>query len=239
MTAGLARQEPLRIYIGWDSREPIAYDVCRHSLERHASAPLDIAALKQDELRAAGLYWRDVDPLASTEFTYTRFLVPHLAGYRGWALFCDCDFLWTADVGRLFAQADERFALMCVQHDYRPTERTKMDGKVQTVYPRKNWSSMMLFNCDHPAHAALTPETVNTESGAFLHRFQWLKDEQIGAVDHEWNWLEGWYDKPAGGMPPAAIHYTRGGPWFENWQDVDYADLWNRERDLVSGKTGS
>ncbi|UUX48396.1 hypothetical protein NUH88_13335 [Nisaea acidiphila] len=236
MNAAGPSPSPLRIFIGWDSREPIAYDVCVHSLERTSHGPLAIEPLKQDELRAQGLYSRDIDPLASTEFTYTRFLVPHLAGYEGWALFCDCDFLWTRDVADLFAAATDDKALICVQHDYRPTERTKMDGKVQTVYPRKNWSSMMLLNCGHPANAALTPDIVNRESGAFLHRFQWLDDSLIGGVDHTWNWLEGWYDKPADGNPPAAIHYTRGGPWFDEWQDVDYGDLWSAEADMVRAK---
>lgn len=225
---------PLRIYVGWDSREPIAYDVCENSLQRHSQSELEIIPLKLDDLRKKGLYSRDEDPLASTEFTYTRFLTPYLAGYRGWALFCDCDFLWTTDVAKLFAQADDNKALICVQHDYKPTERTKMDGKPQSVYPRKNWSSMMLINCGHPANAVLTPDVVNRESGAYLHRFQWLPDDLLGAVDHTWNWLEGWYDKPADGSYPAAIHYTRGGPWFENWQDVDYGDLWIAESKRIS-----
>ena len=230
---------PLRIFVGWDSRETIAYDVCEHSLLRHSSAELEIIPLKQDELRARNLFTRDLDPLASTEFTYTRFLMPYLDGYKGWALFCDCDFLWTRDVAQLFAEADDSKAILCVQHDYQPTERTKMDGKIQTNYPRKNWSSMMLMNCAHPANAALTPEIVNKETGAFLHRFQWLDDTLNGGVHHTWNWLEGWYDKPADGQPPAAIHYTRGGPWFKEWQDVDYGDLWTAESKLVSASESS
>ena len=236
MTIADTASSPLRIFVGWDSRETIAYDVCEHSLQRHSSTDLEIIPLKQDELRARKLFTRDLDPLASTEFTYTRFLMPHLAGYEGWALFCDCDFLWTRDVAQLFAEADDSKAILCVQHDYQPTERTKMDGKVQTNYPRKNWSSMMLMNCGHPANAALTPEIVNTETGAFLHRFQWLDDALIGSVHHTWNWLEGWYDKPSDSQPPAAVHYTRGGPWFKEWQDVDYGDLWTAEADMVRAK---
>jgi hypothetical protein len=119
-----------------------------------------------------------------------------------------------------------------VQHDYRPTEKTKMDGAVQTVYPRKNWSSLMLFNCEHPSVRRLTPEVVNRESGAYLHRFQWVADEDIGALPVEWNWLEGWNQKPAQGTPKA-VHFTRGGPWFPNWQNVDYGDLWRAERDAM------
>jgi lipopolysaccharide biosynthesis glycosyltransferase len=222
--------EPFRIYIGWDRREPEAYDVAEFSLKRRASIALAVMPIKLDELRARGLYHRDQDPLASTEFTYSRFLAPALAGYRGWALFCDCDFLWLADVAGLVEYTRATKALYCVQHDYRPTETTKMDGAAQTVYPRKNWSSLMLFNCDHPSVKSLTPEVVNRESGAYLHRMQWVSDDDIGALPVEWNWLEGWNQKPAQGTPKV-VHFTRGGPWFERWQNVDYGELWCAERE--------
>ena len=229
---------PFRIFVGWDSREDIAYQVCRHSLLKRSSIPLDVRPIVQSELREQGLYSKAPDKLASTEFTYTRFFVPHLAGYQGWALFCDSDFLWLGDVADLVAQADDRYAIMCVHHDHRTTEKTKMDGRVQTVYPRKNWSSLVLYNCGHPANRALTPEVVNREGGAFLHRFQWLDDDLIGAVPETWNWLEGWNAPPPDG-PPKVVHFTRGGPWFENWQDVAYGDLWLAERDdyLAAHKT--
>jgi hypothetical protein len=219
---------PLRVFVGWDSREDIAYRVCRHSILRRASVPVSVIPLKRSGLRDRGLYTRGEDPLASTEFTYTRFFVPYLMEYRGWALFCDCDFLWLADVAELFALADDRFAVMCVQHDHRPSETWKMDNKKQSVYPRKNWSSMVLYNCGHPKNRALTPELISRETGSFLHRFLWLEDSEIGGVPETWNWLEGWCQKPADG-PPKAIHYARGGPWFEAWRDVDYAALWLAE----------
>jgi hypothetical protein len=225
---------PLRVYIGWDSREDIAYRVARHSLLRHASIPVEVTALRQDELRAQGLYTRAEDPLATTEFTYTRFLVPHLAGYAGWALFVDCDFLFFGDVAELLAHCDDRLALACVHHDYAPTDTTKMDGKPQTAYPRKNWSSFMLLNCGHPATRTLTPERVNRETGAYLHRLEWAPDPQIGALPADWNWLEGWSPRPAEGYP-RAVHMTRGGPWFEGWQDVDYADEWRAEAAMAGG----
>ena len=158
--------QPFPIYVGWDSREDIAYQVCRSSLLRHASGPIDVTPLKQEDLCKRGLYRRERDPLASTEFTYTRFLVPALTGYQGWALFCDCDFLWTADVTQLMASVDDRYAVMCVHHDHNPPETVKMDGAIQTRYPRKNWSSMVLYHCGHPANAGLTPELVSTETGA-------------------------------------------------------------------------
>lgn len=227
-----------RVFVGWDSREDIAWQVCRSSMLRHASVPIAVTALRQSQLREAGLYRKSIDPLASTEFTYTRFFVPHLAGHAGWALFCDCDFLWLGDVGELFALADERYALMCVHHDHRPPETMKMDGCVQTLYPRKNWSSMVLYNCGHPANRALTPDVVNREGGAFLHRFQWLDDALIGAVPETWNWLEGWNAKPANGKPNV-VHYTRGGPWFSNWQDVEYAAEWLDEAQRFEAEGGA
>jgi hypothetical protein len=228
-----------RVYVGWDQREPIAYDVAKFSLERRASVPVEVVPIKLEELRAKGLYSRTADPLASTEFTYSRFLTPVLAGYRGWALFCDCDFLWLGDVAGLLPYTKSSKALFCVQHDYKPKETTKMDGAVQTSYPRKNWSSLMLLNCDHPAVRTLTPEVVNAQTGAYLHRMQWVADEDIGALPVEWNWLEGWNEKSESGSPKA-VHFTRGGPWFAEWQNVDYGELWRAERDamLQSQNTG-
>ncbi|GIL03003.1 MAG: hypothetical protein BroJett030_29020 [Alphaproteobacteria bacterium] len=223
---------PFRIYIGWDSREDIAYQVARHSLLKHASVPVEVIPIKLPELVARGLYTRDIDPLASTEFTYSRFLTPALAGFDGWALFCDCDFLFFADVAGLAAYQKPEHAVACVKHDYTPKESTKMDGQVQTVYPRKNWSSFMLFNCAHPSTRRLTVETVNRETGAYLHRMQWAADAEIGDIPIEWNWLEGWNEMPATGTPNA-VHYTRGGPWFDNWQDVAYADRWKAEAEEV------
>jgi lipopolysaccharide biosynthesis glycosyltransferase len=227
---------PFPIFIGWDRREPIAYEVAKFSLERRASIPVDVRPIKLDELQQQKMYWREQDPLASTEFTYSRFLTPKLANYRGWALFCDCDFLFLSDIAELASYAKGNKAVYCVQHDYRPSETTKMDGAVQTVYPRKNWSSLMLFNCEHPSVRVLTPEIVNRETAAYLHRMQWAADNDIGALPVEWNWLEGWNKKPTNGTPNA-IHFTRGGPWFEHWQNVEYGSLWLAERAMLdSGK---
>ena len=220
-----------KIFVGYDSREDIAWQVARHSLLRHADGDLDVIPLRQPTLRELQLYTRPYDALSSTEFSLTRFLTPFIAARSGWVLFCDCDFLFTTDVRKVFEKLDASKALYCVQHDYTPAHGVKMDGKQQTIYPRKNWSSFMLFNCDHPDVQALTPSVVNTASPAYLHRFEWIRDDAaIGALDLDWNFLEGEYQKPA--TTPRVIHYTNGGPWFDNWKDVDFADLWLRERDL-------
>ena len=214
----------MKIFIGWDSREEDAYKVCVHTIKKHASKDVEIIPLKRDELIKDGLYTRDEGGNVSTEFAYTRFFTPYLAGYKGWALFIDCDFLFTRDVAELFSLAEPQYAVMCVQHDYTPSAAIKMDGQKQVAYPRKNWSSCVLWNCGHPANAIITPDIVNTETGAFLHRFQWLSDNLIGELPLEWNWLEGEYEKPD--EIPAVIHYTNGGAWFKECQDVDYAQEW-------------
>ena len=213
------------VYIGWDSREPIAADVCEYSIQQNASEPVTIHMLKQDELRENLLYTRPRDVQASTEFTFTRFLVPRLNDYQGWAIFCDCDFLWLGDIQELIAQADPRYAVMLVKHDYRPQNTVKMDGQRQEYYPRKNWSSMILFNCGHKSNQWLTPYHINNATGQELHRFSWLKEEEIGELRPEWNWLVGWYHQPWDGTPKA-LHYTEGGPWFDNYSHCAYSDVW-------------
>lgn len=219
----------MKVYVGWDSREDIAYQVCRHSIiTRNENA--DVIPLKQQELIDAKIYNREPDPLSSTEFTFTRFLVPHLANYQGWALFVDCDFVFVEDIQKLFNFTfNQNYAVMVVQHDYYPKNTVKMDGKTQHVYPRKNWSSLILFNCSHPSNAVLTPDLVNKSTGAYLHRFQWLKDEEIGCLSPEWNWLVNWYQEPKHGKPKA-IHYTEGGPWFPNYVNCEYGAVWVEEK---------
>ena len=221
----------LNFFIGYDSKEDIAYRVCKNSLLRKSSINLKIISLKIDELIAKNFYHRAKDPLASTEFTYTRFLIPALMNYKGWAIFCDCDFIFLEDITNLFKDINDSKAVYCVQHDYTPKERHKMDGQKQTIYPRKNWSSFILFNCEHPSNKKLNINLVNSESGSFLHQFKWLSDNEIGSLDERWNWLEGWTSNSNKSFP-YAVHYTRGGPWFDEWQDVEFAKEWLQERDL-------
>mgnify|MGYP001593135349 CR=1 FL=1 len=223
--------KPLKIFVGWDSREDIAYQVCKASIESLASVPIEVIPLKQKELRKHKTYTRPDDKLASTEFTFTRFLIPHLTEFDGWALFIDCDFVALEDVKLLFDQADEKYAVMCAQHDYTPKETVKMDGQVQHIYPRKNWSSMMLINCGHPSNAIVTADFVNDvhKTGAYLHRFSWLQDEEVGELSYEWNWLVGWYNEPDDGKPKF-LHYTEGGPWFKEYESCEYASEWYNAR---------
>lgn len=225
-----------KVFIGWDSRENVSFEVCRSSIEvRNKSSHLLIAPLKQKVLRDSGVYSRPIDALASTEFSLTRFLVPFLSGYEGFSLFVDCDFIFTEDINNLMAKIDPTKAVHVVQHDYQPKEGVKMDGQIQHLYPRKNWSSFILFNCAHPSNRQLTPELVNSESPQFLHRFSWLKDSEIGSISHDWNYLVGWYNDR---KMPKGIHFTEGGPWFEKHEDCEFSKLWlleffNMSRNLV------
>lgn len=209
----------LRIFIGWDSRFPEPADVLAYSLKKHSSIPLDIRYLKIHEL---GLQ-REVDPLASTEFTYSRFLVPHLCGFEGKAVFMDNDMLCFGDIRELDELDMSDLALRVVKHDYQPTNAVKMYGAKQTCYPRKNWSSLMIMNCEKLK--LWTKEVVETQTGAYLHRFQDIPDEQIGEIPDTWNTLD-WMDQST-----KLIHYTNGGPWFKEYEDHPHADVWYAARD--------
>ena len=208
-----------RIFVGYDPSQQIAYDVLKYSLHKHASEPIEVIAIDADKL---AFFNRPVDPLASTPFTYTRFLVPYLCGYEGIALFMDSDMLALGDISELFHLPMDGLALRVRKHDYRPDETVKMGGKVQTQYPRKNWSSLMLMN-NAELHA-WTKEAVETQSGAWLHRFEPIADEKIGDISPEWNVL----DHMTG--PTKLLHYTSGGPWLKGCEDADHADLWHEYR---------
>ncbi len=213
---------PLQIFIGYDRAEPVAFHVLAASILRRLSRPLAITPIVRTALNH--VYTRERAPNEATEFSLTRFLVPYLSGYQGFSLFLDCDMLAQVDVGDvlLHAMADLGKAVYVCQHDYVPKSLTKFDGHEQTKYPKKNWSSVCLF--DNAKCMALTPEYVNTATGLELHRFQWLdSDSQIGSLPLEWNWLVGEY--PAN--PKAKIlHYTNGTPCFAAYADCDQADLW-------------
>ena len=216
-----------KIYIGYDSREDIAYQVCKSSIITHCSdlSKVEILPLKLSELREKGLYWRGEDRLASTEFTYSRFLVFFLSNFEGLSLFVDCDTLFLDDPLKLLELYDSKYTLQLIKHDYNPLSKFKMDGRVQTQYPRKNWSSVILWNNSHLYNKQLTPYIVNKESGAYLHRFEWVEDKFIGELSYEWNWLTDWYEEGS----PKLLHFTEGGPWFENYRRCKYSNLWIKE----------
>lgn len=216
-----------RIFIGWDPNEIPAYHALCHSIIRHASAPVSITPLKLDHLPM----WRERHALQSTEFSFSRFLVPYLCNYEGQALFMDVDMLVTRDIVELFQMGSERYAVSVVKHDYTPSSTVKFLDQPQSPYPRKNWSSVMLFN--NAQCRDLNPRTVNTKTGMDLHRFTWIHDSQIGSLPVTWNFLVGEYELPD--EVPANIHWTLGGPWFEEYRDAPYAGLWFEELEMVNG----
>ena len=222
----------LKVFIGYDPKEDEAWNVCGFSLLRHAKSNVTIHPLKQNALRELGLYTREFDTGASTEFSISRFLTPYLNSNEGWVVFVDCDFLFTVDIKNVLKGLDNSKAVYVVKHDYTPSKTFKMDGAAQSIYPRKNWSSFMVFNCAHQDVKSLTPAVVNAASPKYLHRFEWVKDDNhIGELPLSWNFLEGEYEVPSN--LPNAIHYTNGGPWFEDWQEVDFAEEWRKERNLM------
>jgi len=226
----------MRIYVGYDTREKLAYDVCKYSIHKH-NPDIEVLPLKLKTMRELGIYTRDVDAKASTEFTFSRFFVPYLMDYKGWAMFVDCDFLFMSDPREVFDLANKDYAVQVVKHDYKPKNTTKMDGKKQEIYPRKNWSSCVLWNCGHPMNMRLSLQNLNTESGMWHHRFMWLEDSEIGEIPHHWNYLTDWYTEPDDGKPKA-LHYTEGGPWFEHMKDCEYAKQWTDTRDEMFRKLG-
>ena len=224
---------PFHIFIGFDPREPVAYHVLCHSILRHASGPVSFTPLVQSSLRANRLYTRKQDMAASTEFSLTRFLVPVLSGYEGYSLFLDCDMLMRGDVYTLmdYAYADPGKSVYVCQHDYTPRTETKFLGQRNDPYPRKNWSSVMLFNNDYCRK--LTNAYVNQATPAELHRFEWVRPttQNIGALPLAWNYLVGEPNQTE--ATPKNIHWTQGGPWFRDYQDSEHAGLWFRELDLA------
>ena len=219
----------IKVFIGYDSKETVAFHVLSHSIHARASQPVMIAPLMLSELQA--VFKRDRNALQSTEFSFSRFLVPYLSNYEGWSMFCDCDMLILDDIAKLWALRDERFAVQCVKHEHVPAEQIKFLNQPQSKYAKKNWSSVMLFN--NANCKALTPDYVNAASGLELHQFKWLGDDQlIGEIPHRWNHLVD-YDPPAPISELSLIHYTEGGPYFEAYKDCGYADLWRRERDAM------
>ncbi|MCE9641082.1 MAG: glycosyltransferase [Betaproteobacteria bacterium] len=214
----------IKVFIGYDPREAAAYSVLAHSIHARASVPVAVVPVMLSELK--GVLTRERHPLQSTDFSFSRFLTPFLSDYQGWSIFMDCDMLVLDDIEKLYALRDERYAVMVVKHDHVPKETRKFLDQPQTAYQKKNWSSVMLFN--NAQCRALTPDYVNTASGLELHQFKWLaNDELIGEIPARWNHLVG-YNAP--NRDVSLVHYTLGGPYFQEYRDCEYADEWRAAR---------
>lgn len=211
------------IFIGYDPREAVAYHVCSNSIIRHSSQPVSISPLALNILK--GYEERHTD--GSNHFIYSRFLVPHLMSYKGWAIFMDGDMLLRTDITELWNLRDDSKAVMVVKHDYKTKMTEKYLGAKNENYPRKNWSSVILWNCGHPDNIVLTPSLIEKQTGAFLHRFTWLNDELIGELPKVWNWLPDEYGENS---EAKLLHYTLGTPSFHDFATTPMGNEWHRER---------
>jgi len=229
------------VWIGFDSTnygQELAYQVCKRSIQKY-NHTIEINKLYKKELEQKG--FNRPDKTGVTEFTYTRFMVPYLNNYEGWALFCDSDFLWFCDVEDVFKNhCEPDKAVYCVKHNYKNCHgKTKMDGRPQEYYPRKNWSSLMLFNCSHPSIKNLNLENINTQTPAWLHRMGWCQDDEIGEIDKKYNYLVDYYFDD----DYQVLHFTDGGPWHPGYEKVSYGDLWlnylsQEEKEKITNEMG-
>lgn len=221
------RADVIKVFIGYDQVESVAWHTMAHSILRQSSKPVAIIPVNLANLK--DMYTRARDPKQSNEFSFTRFLVPYLCDYQGYGIFFDCDMMLRTDITNIFevVEKDPGKAVYVVKHDYEPNDKIKYLDTVQYKYPRKNWSSVVLWNCGHAENRVVTPEFVNTASPMELHRFSWLPDDQIGELDVRWNWLVGEYVEPPEDVNN--VHWTVGGPYFLEYQNSDFSAEWFKE----------
>ena len=223
----MSENKKVKIYIGFDQRESIAYHAFVQSLIDHASIPLDITPLAVKTLKGYEEKHKD----KSNDFVYSRFLTPFLNDFKGWAIFVDGDMICQTDIKELLDLRDDSKALQVVKHDYKTKANQKYLGNINQDYPRKNWSSVILWNCEHPKHKLLTPDFIANESGKYLHRFSWLEDNEIGELPKEWNWLATEYPN---NEQANIIHYTLGTPCFKDYRNTEMADIWLKKYDRLN-----
>jgi len=216
----------INIFIGYDTKETVAYHVCSNSIIRQSTHPVSIVPLALTLLED----YTETHTDTSNEFVYSRFLVPHLMDYTGWAVFIDGDMILQDDINNLWNLRDDSKAVMVVKQDYKNKMPIKYFGAKNEDYPRKNWSSVILWNCNHPAHKILSPEFIQQSTGQYLHRFGWLTDTDIGELPIEWNWLADEYGVNSNAK---LIHYTLGTPCFEEFADTPMGELWHEELKLA------
>jgi len=215
----------INIFVGYDSKEKAAFSTLAYSILKNSSKPVAITPIYLENIKDD--FVRERNNLSSTEFSFSRFIIPHLMNYQGWALFMDCDMLMKADINELWRMRDDSKAIQVCKHNYVPKHNKKFLGHTQTAYPKKNWSSFMLMNCKKCT--TLTPDYVNKASGLELHQFKWLETEElIGGLPLEWNWLVGEYEHKE---DVKNVHYTEGGPWFEDYRECDYSKDWFKNHD--------
>ena len=223
----MSENQKVKIYIGFDQRESVAYHTFVQSLIDHASIPLEITPLAMRTLKG----YEEKHEDKSNDFVYSRFLTPFLNDFRGWAIFADGDMICQKDIKELLDLKDSSKALQVVKHDYKTKANQKYLGNINQDYPRKNWSSVILWNCEHPKHKILIPDFIANQTGKYLHRFSWLEDEDIGELPQEWNWLATEYPN---NEQANIIHYTLGTPCFKDYRETEMADIWLKKHNRLN-----
>ena len=218
-------KKKINLFVGFDPREAVAYHVFCNSIIQNTSVPVQITPLVLSQLQE----FNETHDDRSNDFVYSRFLTPYLSDFKGWTIFADGDMICQGDLKELIDMADPSKAVMVVKHDYQTKATRKYLGNINENYPRKNWSSVILWNCDHPKHKILTPDFVSKQTGKFLHRFSWLDDQDIGELPLEWNWLASEYRV---NREAKLIHFTLGTPCFKDYKNSDMADIWYHYYDL-------
>ena len=211
----------INVFIGYDEGEKAAYSVLAESIRKHASEPVSITPVSLNNIPK---FKREMQDSQSTQFAFSRFMVPHMSKYEGWSIFMDCDMMFRSDIAELWNMRDSKYAIMCCQHDYTPKQDIKFRGAKNEAFEKKNWSSLMMFN--NELCWQLQPPYVSKVGGLELHQFKWLPHpswEQIGSIPLEWNWLVTEYDY---NREAKNVHWTLGGPWFNDYKYCDYADEW-------------
>jgi len=223
----MSENKKVKIYIGFDQREAVAYHTFVQSLIENASIPLDITPLAVRNLKG----YEEKHEDKSNDFVYSRFLTPFLNDFKGWAIFADGDMICQADIKELLDLRDDSKALQVVKHDYKTKACQKYLGNINQDYPRKNWSSVILWNCAHPKHKILTPDFIANQPGKYLHRFSWLEDNEIGELPKEWNWLATEYPN---NEQANIIHYTLGTPCFKDYRNTEMSDIWLKKHNRLN-----
>jgi lipopolysaccharide biosynthesis glycosyltransferase len=219
--------DKIPIVVGFDQREAVAYHTFAQSVLEKSSLPVLFLPLSMNTLKG----YKETHNDKSNDFVYSRFLTPYLHNFEGWAIFADGDMVCQSDIKELWDLRDETKALQVVMHDYKTKFNQKYLGNTNENYPRKNWSSLILWNCSHPKHRVLTPDFISSQTGKYLHRFSWLDDEDIGELPIDWNWLAIEYPN----NPKAKIiHYTLGTPCFKDYRNSEMAVTWHEVQQKVN-----
>ena len=211
--------EKINVVVGFDQKEAIAFHTFTQSVIEKSSLPVTFTPLAVNTLKD----YKEEHTDGSNAFIYSRFLTPYLNDFKGWAIFADGDMICQADIKELWDLRDESKALLVVKHNYKTKASQKYLGNINENYPRKNWSSVVLWNCSHPSHKILTPDFITQQTGKYLHRFSWLNDNDIGDLPIEWNWLA--IEYPVN-IKAKLIHFTLGTPCFMSYRNTEMANYW-------------